>query len=120
MTGRDFYMHWNHNNLVESTVASFVALELPDAHGWGDLPYQVMPVGSLDGVMRSGECWRVEADIPTSSMDAWLSFTLVISPGESEPVVRDIHCVRNGRDDGEKCYVWQDGEWSILHDEEDG
>ncbi|MCI6845295.1 MAG: hypothetical protein MR874_11160 [Coriobacteriaceae bacterium] len=55
--------------------------------------------------MRSGECWRVEAGIPTSSMDAWLSFTLAISPGEIEPVVRDIRCIRNGRDDGEKCYV---------------
>lgn len=111
-------MHWNHNDLVESTVASFVALELPDAHDWEDLPYQVMPVGSLQG-MGSGECWRVEADVPTSSMDAWLSFT-VVDPAEGEPRVADVRCLRDSRDPADAtCFEWADGEWRVLHDGED-
>lgn len=104
-------MRWEFDDVVESVVSSFALCELPDAHDWEDLTYAVMPVGRADA---DGACWRVEADVPTSAMDAWLSFTLVLAPGQARPVVRDVSCIRNGRDDGETCYVWEGGEWSVA------
>lgn len=90
-------MHWEHEDIIKSVMSSFAACELPDAHGQQDDACEITPAGSLRG---AGQYWRVEADIPTSAMDAWFTFTLVLAEDTIKPVVRDVRCIRNGHDDG--------------------
>ena len=96
-------------HLVNETIVEFVLRHLPDAHDWEDGIYRVT---SLDG--NEGQAYRIEADIPTSAQDCWLSFEIAIPNLDSEPMVLFVQGIRSGTDNDEvTTYVCNglDGEW---------
>lgn len=102
-------MRWAFDYLVNETIAEFVLRRLPDAHDWEDGVYRVT---SLDG--NEGQVYRVEADIPTSAQDCWVSFEIAIPNLGREPLVLFFQAVRGGTGaDEETTYVCNglDEEW---------
>lgn len=100
--------HWNAEPLIDRTVRDFIKAALPDAHDTDDLSYTVMPDGGR---------LRVEVDIPTSEMEAWLM--LMIDVNGDAPAVAGLSCLRSGLgDDSEAVYEWTQDvpEWTLRSD----
>ena len=109
-------MRWTYDYLVNETIGEFVQTHLPDARDWMMSTYSVT---SLDG--NSGHAYRIEADIPTSTYECWLSFEIAIPTYETEPMVLLFNAVRSGKDgDEDTTYVCEglDGEWRETESEE--
>lgn len=98
-------IRWNAEPLIERAIREFCEAALPDAHDLDSLTYSVTPDGGL---------LRVEADIPTSEMDAWLMLDVDVSG--NEPAVTGLSCLRSGTgDDSESVYKWTGDvpEWTL-------
>ena len=98
-------IYWNAQPLIESTVRDYIEAALPDAHDTDDLTYAVAP---------DGDKLRVEVDIPTSDMEAWLM--LMVDVNGDEPAIASFSCLRSGLgNDAEDVYEWtQDKpEWTL-------
>lgn len=109
-------MRWTYDSLVNETISAFVVSHLPDAHGWEGGTYSAT---SLDG--NDGQAYRIEADIPTSAQDCWVSFEIAIPAYGIEPMVPFFHAIRSGANrDEETTYVCEglDGEWEESESEQ--
>lgn len=106
-------MRWEHESVVEATVRSFCEEHLPDAHNLSDLSYSIE-----EGPVMAGSrdrTYQVEVDIPTSAMEAWLTF--YVDCNADEPHVTGISCLRSGRGSlADHVYRWtsETGEWETV------
>lgn len=101
-------MQWNVNHLIEHTVRKFCEVALPDAHDIDDLSYAIVP---------DDDKLRVEMDIPTSEMEAWLM--LAVDVDGYEPVITGLSCLRSGIGErSEEVYEWTQNvpEWTARTD----
>lgn len=102
-------MNWIANALVTSTILEFCRAHLKDAHDTEGLSYTIAP---QDGLLR------VEVDVPTSEMDAWLM--LYVDVNGDTPVVKDISCLRSGIGDrSDDVYEWtsETQRWTLRDDD---
>ncbi len=98
-------IHWNAEPFIERAIREFCEEALPDAHDLDDLTYSITP---------DGDKLRIEIDIPTSEMDAWLM--LMVDVRGDRPEVSGVSCLRSGTGDGsDDVYKWTSDapEWTL-------
>ena len=73
----------------------------------------------LDG--DDGQTYRIEADIPTSAQDCWVSLEVAIPTYDTEPMVLFFHAIRSGVGDDGVTYTCEglEGEWEASEPEDE-